>query len=79
DCDTVLRNNPTQVAPGDCNVPCPHDSSEICGGSTRLSLFIKNHGPVVVQQFSGTLQGVWNLVGSFEYSLPRRDISSSLT
>ncbi|KAF8585222.1 hypothetical protein K439DRAFT_1660374 [Ramaria rubella] len=58
-------NNSTQQASTDCNIACPFDAGEACGGSDRLSLFSKIQGPTLVMEFSGALPGVWNYVGSF--------------
>ncbi|KAF8579545.1 hypothetical protein K439DRAFT_1359326, partial [Ramaria rubella] len=66
-CDDVLQNNSTQQASTDCNIACPFDAGEACGGSDRLSLFSKIQGPTLVMEFSGALPGVWNYVGSFKY------------
>ncbi|KIJ44809.1 hypothetical protein M422DRAFT_47177 [Sphaerobolus stellatus SS14] len=68
-CGNQLMNNSTQTPLTDCNIPCPANSTTSCGGSSRLSLFSKNHGPTLVTQLPMTA-GVWNYVGSFNNTTP---------
>ncbi|KAB5558603.1 WSC domain-containing protein [Coniochaeta sp. 2T2.1] len=39
-CGVVLGNYTYQVADSECNMPCKGDKSQICGGSSRLSLYV---------------------------------------
>ena len=69
DCDNQIHNNATKQASQGCDFTCPGNTTETCGGSDLLSIFTKTLGAVVVQQFSGALPGVWNLVGSFRSAM----------
>ncbi|KAH8909665.1 WSC-domain-containing protein [Coniochaeta sp. PMI_546] len=39
-CGVVLGNNTYPVADTDCNMPCNGDSTETCGGPSRLTLYV---------------------------------------
>ncbi|KAH0559498.1 hypothetical protein GP486_003989 [Trichoglossum hirsutum] len=39
-CGDGLDSGSKQAAPADCNMPCSGNSSELCGGSLRLNLYV---------------------------------------
>ncbi|KAI7392635.1 WSC-domain-containing protein [Hortaea werneckii] len=60
-CGNALGYAATQVIDSSCQTPCPGNSSEICGGGNRLSLF-SNGQPVVNGQ-----PGTPETIGAFTY------------
>ncbi|KAI0263983.1 WSC domain-containing protein [Gloeopeniophorella convolvens] len=49
-CDYALQPPGTQVDPSQCNIPCTGNSTEICGGPLRMSLYTNGHPQPSVQQ-----------------------------
>ncbi|KAF4457530.1 hypothetical protein F53441_580 [Fusarium austroafricanum] len=39
-CGNVLANDTTKADAGDCNVPCNGDKNLLCGGASRLSVYV---------------------------------------
>lgn len=61
-CGTALGYQATQVIDSSCSMACPGNSSEICGGPNRLSLF--SNGRPRVQAAPGTPE----TIGDFYYA-----------
>lgn len=41
-CGVVLANDTQKVDAGECNMPCHGDGSQLCGGRSRLNIFLAN-------------------------------------
>ncbi|KAK6340345.1 hypothetical protein TWF730_002107 [Orbilia blumenaviensis] len=86
----VLNPSSTPVASGDCNTPCAGDTSQMCGGGNRLSLYLNSAytepdppEPPAGPKFNEGVDS-WSLIGCHSDSasnraLPNSETSSSMT
>ncbi|GAD96236.1 WSC domain protein [Paecilomyces variotii No. 5] len=62
-CGTAIMNGAAEIDSSNCNIACPQDSSEICGGSNALSLY--------------TIVPVWQSIGCYSDTTLKRTLSMS--
>ncbi|KAK6526085.1 hypothetical protein TWF281_011123 [Arthrobotrys megalospora] len=73
----VLKSSSVPAASGDCNAACAGDSSQMCGGGNRLSLYINGdyHEPELPNVNQGNDD--WELVGCETDSASNRALENS--
>ncbi|KAF7712666.1 Endochitinase-like family protein [Penicillium ucsense] len=62
-CGTAILNNAAAIDPSNCNIACPQNAAEVCGGSNAISMY--------------AVVPVWQSVGCYSDTTLKRTLAQS--
>jgi len=79
-CDNAIENSAPSAPNTDCNLPCAGNNNELCGGSSRLNVFLFAGSPPPVPSVHSPIQvGIWTSIGCYSDSVEARTLRTRVS